>query len=207
MADIAPPDAVGGNTGLLGEYPGGKPLRLHLERKEANDRPVLGNFARLGGSRGQVISRCVKRDVSGQCRLPHRRPTGEDDQIGRMQPAQLAVEIEKPGGHPDGFAAALESRLGIEEGISERIIKTTKPAFALTGRGEVEQCLFSPLNLIECWIIEVLSKCVVYDVLTQCNQRTSKVEIVDNTTVILRIYNCRRRIRKTYQILRPTYIG
>ena len=121
-----------------------------------------------------------------------------------MQPAQFAIEIDKPRRDADGFAAALESRLGIEEGIRERIIESTKTSFALTGRGKVEQCLFCPLDLVARRIIEVLSESVIYDILAQCNQLAPKVEIVDNTTIILGVYDCYCCIRKPSQILCTT---
>ena len=71
MADIAAPDAVRGNTRFLGENSGGELLRRHFERKEADDRPVLGGLARFGGSCGPVILCCVKRDVGSERRLAH----------------------------------------------------------------------------------------------------------------------------------------
>ena len=40
----------------------------------------------------------VEGDVGGERRLAHARAPREDDEIGRLQPAHIAVEIRKPGG-------------------------------------------------------------------------------------------------------------
>jgi hypothetical protein len=51
MADIAPENAVRGNARFLGEDAGGKLIGRYLERKEGDDRPVLGDTAAIGGAR------------------------------------------------------------------------------------------------------------------------------------------------------------
>ena len=124
---------------FLGEDPGGELLGRHLERKETDDRSVLGGFPEVGDIRGPISSRCIKCDVGGQRRFAHRRSAGEDDQIRGVQAAQLAVEIDKPGGDPDGFAAALEGCFGVEDRICQRGAKGAKTALGLPGGCEFEQ--------------------------------------------------------------------
>ena len=105
-ADIAAADAVGADARFLGEDAGRELLGRHFERKEADDGAVLGDGAAVGARHRLVGAHGVEGDVGGERGLAHRRPAGEDDQIGRVQPAELLVEIDKAGGDADRLAAA-----------------------------------------------------------------------------------------------------
>ena len=84
-----------------------------------------------------------------------------------MQTAELLVEIDEAGGHPDGFAAALERRLRIVDGIDECGVERRNPPSSLTRRGEIEQLSLGPLDLPVCRVVEIVTKGVVDDVLTK----------------------------------------
>ena len=93
--DPAAADALGRDIGLLGDDAGGKLLGRHFQREEADHRAVERGL-RVGVAPiglGHVIG-----DVGGERRLAHGRAAGDDDQVGGLQAAHLAVEIGEAGG-------------------------------------------------------------------------------------------------------------
>src|SRR6202034_1613249 len=107
LVDAAATDLVRRYPGLLGDDAGGELLGRHFEREEADDAAVDGGHVAVGpelaGPRlGDVVS-----DVGGECGFAHAWPAGQDNQIGRLQPAHPAVEVGQTGRQPGQAAVPL----------------------------------------------------------------------------------------------------
>src|SRR5258705_9992812 len=93
LVDAAAPDRARRNSALLGDDTGGELFGRHFEREERDDAAVdRGDMAvRLdlaAPGAGDVVG-----DVGGERGFAHAGTAGEDDQVGRLQSAHLAVEV------------------------------------------------------------------------------------------------------------------
>ena len=105
LVDHAAPDLLRGDAGLLGQDAGGELLGRHFQREEADHGAVVARI--VGRQIGALAQRArrerahVEGDVGGERRLAHRWAAGEDDQVGGLQPAHLAVEAANSVAMPD----------------------------------------------------------------------------------------------------------
>ena len=83
-------------------------------------RGIVGPAARALRERLRARAGDVEGDVGGERRLAHGRAAGEDDQVGRLQAAQLAVEVREAGGDAGEAAVALVGVVGHLDGGGQR---------------------------------------------------------------------------------------
>jgi hypothetical protein len=74
--------------------------------------------ARTSPRLGDVVA-----DIGGKRAFAHAGPSGQDDQVGRLQAAHHAVEIVEPGGQARQLAVALEGVRGHVDGGGQRLRK------------------------------------------------------------------------------------
>ncbi len=67
--------------------------------EDSLDQFLLGHLQAENGDRFSAL-RHVGGQVDGEGALAHARPGGDDDQIGRLEPGQFAVEVAEAGGQP-----------------------------------------------------------------------------------------------------------
>src|SRR6516162_2897550 len=107
FVDAAAPDGARGNVALLGDDARGKLLRRHFEREEAGDAAVHGVDMAVGAHFAAPGARDVVGNVGGERGLAHAGAAGDDDQVGRLQAAHLAVEVLEAGCQPRELSLAL----------------------------------------------------------------------------------------------------
>src|SRR4029077_13928042 len=207
MADIAASNAVRRNTRLLRENPRSELFRRHFEREKTNPPSILGDGTAVGSACCLIGFRGVERDVGSESRLSHRRSSGQNHEVGRVQPAELLIEIEESGCYADSLATALESRFGVANGVCQCGPKGAKPALQLAHGGEVEEPLLRTLDLLAGRIVEILAEGVVDHILAKCDQLASLVEIIDNSTVVFGVDDRHRACSKSRQVLRSADRG
>jgi hypothetical protein len=90
----------------------------------------------------------VEGDVGRQRRLAHRRSSGQDDQVGGLQPAQAAVDVAKPGRYARKIAVAHIGGVGhVNRGL-DRVGEGLETAIVAPGFGKLEQAAFGVLDLV-----------------------------------------------------------
>src|SRR5262249_54028125 len=107
FVDAAAPDRARRNTALLGDDARGKLLGRHFEREEAADAAVHGVDMSVGAYFATPGARDVVGNVGGERGLAHAGAAGDDDQIGRLQAAHLAIEVLEAGCQPRELSLAL----------------------------------------------------------------------------------------------------
>ncbi len=88
--------------------------------------------------------RCSGRDVRGERRLPHRRPAGEDEQIGVVQAAQQAIQASQASGHTAQFPSPLVRRLRTLDRAHEAAAECCEAAIGVALRQLVQPLLDTP---------------------------------------------------------------
>ena len=116
-----------GNAGLLGDDAGGELLGRHFEREEADDAAVDRVDVAVGLHLAAPGLGDVVGDVGGERGLAHAGAAGEDDQVGGLQAAHLAVEVVEAGGEAGELAVALIGARRHVDGGGERLAKLWKP--------------------------------------------------------------------------------
>ena len=117
--------------------------------------------------------------------LAHGRAPGEDDQVGGLQAAHLAVEVGQAGGDAGQLAVALVG-LGrhVDRG-GERVREALEAAVVAPGLGQLVE---PPLGLLDLVARRGLDRRVVGDVdhvLADADQVAAHGEVVDGAAVIL----------------------
>ena len=113
-------------------------LGRHLEAEEADDCPVhrlLGAVLLRGGPEGFGN---IESDVGGKRRLSHRGTSRQHDQIGVLQAAHHAVEIDQARGKAGQPAISLIGAGGHFDGVGRGVAERHEAGtiFALVGKIE-----------------------------------------------------------------------
>ena len=95
LADLAHAQILGTDARLLGEDASRELVGRHFEAEQSDWR--ARRFCRLDAVFGiaKETPRRGKRNVRPKCALAHARAPGDDDQVGLVKPADLAVEAFK----------------------------------------------------------------------------------------------------------------
>ena len=146
LGDVAAADLVGSDPGLFGDDAGRQLLGRHFEREEA-DNAAIGGLDRPVGARSRLVALGdVEGDVGGERRFPHAGTAGEDDEIGRLQAAHIAVEIRQPGGDAAERAFALIGAGGHVDGDLQGFGKALEAAVVTPRLGDLVE---APLRLLD----------------------------------------------------------
>ena len=87
-------------------------------------------------------------DVGGERGLAHARAAGEDDEVGGLQPAHLAVEVVQAGGEARQLAVALIGARRHVDGGGERLREALEAAVVAAGLGELVEPPLGVLDLL-----------------------------------------------------------
>ena len=127
LGDAAAADVARWNSGPLGDDTGGELFGRHFQREEADDAavdrfdmPVGPRLAAMG--LGDVVG-----DVGGERGLAHAGAAGDDDQVRRLQPAHLGVEVFQTGGEAGQLAVALVGARAMSTAVVSAWAKRWKP--------------------------------------------------------------------------------
>ncbi len=193
VRQLAAADALGGNAGLLGQDAGGELLGRHLEREERDDVIPVG-LGVLDRARG------VERHVGRQRGLSHRWAAGEDQQVGRMQPAEQLVHVVEARRHAGELALAPERGVGgVDRGL-ERGAEGLQPGLDLAGRRQIVEPLLGGLDLGRALVVEIVLVGVVDDVLAERDQLAAQMQVVHRAAVVLGVDDRGDRAREPHQI-------
>ena len=173
-------------------------LRCHFEREEQNRTTArgldpVGEILRIGARR-------IKRHVGGERCFSHARAAGNDDEIGRLQPAQKRIQIGKARRHAGNLAAARLRFLGAFHGAAQAFGKFDRPFAVARGFGDAIERLLGFLDLRLWRIFDRRFIGRVDNVFAQMDQRTPDEEIVQDTCVIAHIRVSGRCLCKTREI-------
>lgn len=105
----------------------------------------LGHFQRKERNRLVLLYRHVLGDVGDECRFADRRTGGQDNQVRRLEPAGLFVEIAKTGLRAGGLQLAAYSLLEALMLVEKHVAHCAKVTFLLLV-GDPEQKLLGPLR-------------------------------------------------------------
>ncbi len=126
---------------FLGQHASRELLGRHFQREEPDDAAIFRHDLAGGLSAGPIGLGDVEGDVGGEGRLAHRRPAGKDQQVGRVEAAELAVHVAEAGREAARLARALIGLLGETDRGGERLVEGLEPAIGIAGGGEIEQLL------------------------------------------------------------------
>ena len=93
LGDLAAPDALRRDAGLLGDDACRQLFLRHFEREEADNAAVEHAQRSIRLVVSLVILRHLIGDVGGKRSLAHRRAAGEDDEVGGLKAPHLLIEI------------------------------------------------------------------------------------------------------------------
>ena len=196
LVDHAAADLLRADLRLLGKNARGQLLGRHFEREEADDGAV-GRLHRavrllLGAVRlGDVVG-----DVGGQRRLTHRGASGENDEIGRLQAAELVVEIGKTGRQTRQMPVALVGGARHLDGSGQRRAEAEEARPVLALLGQLVEPPFRFLDLLLRCRIDGGVVGAVDHVLADDDQRAARGEVIDGATVVLGVDDGRRAGRR-----------
>ena len=182
LADIAAADAVAGDAGLFGQQAGGELFGAHFQREDGDG--LLGDTVGVLDA-GFVLQRLggAERDLGGERGLAHAGAAGEDQQVGRMHAAHLAVEVAQAGGQAGDAAGAAEGAFGAEDGVGQGAFEGDEAAAAAAVGGEVEQGLFGDLDLLRAIEFGVGAEGVVDHDLADVDELAAQPGVVDGAAV------------------------
>ena len=129
--------------------------------------------------------RGAERDLGGERRLAHARPPGQDQQVGRMHPARLRVEVAqaRSRGRRRGRRGGTRApRLGSPR-ASARSKVTNPPSGAAVGR-ELEQLALGRLDLLAAIEFRVGAEGVVDHYLADVDELPAQPSIVDRAAIL-----------------------
>src|SRR5271154_3066584 len=202
LGDVAAADLVGGNAGLLGDDAGRQLFRRHFEGEEADDA-AIGGLNRTVGARSPLINLGdVEGDIGGERRLAHAGTAGEDDEIGRLQAAHIAVEVGQPGGDAAQRPFALVGAGGHVDSDFQRFGEALKAAVVPPGLGDLVQAPLGLLDLVARARIDRRVKGDIDDILADRNEFAPHGEVIDAAAIVVGVDDGRRLAGETGEILR-----
>ena len=190
--DLAAQDAVRGNLRLFRDDAVGELRRRHFEREESHDAAIDAFGASVGAHFAAPGARDVVGEVGGKRSFPHARTAGEDDQVGRLQPAHHAVDVHQSGREAGQLAVALIGpRRHVDRG-GQCGREALEAAVIAAGLGELVE---PPLGILDLVARREIDRRVIGDidhVLADDDQRAPDGEIVDGASVVLGVDHRRR---------------
>ena len=187
LVDAAAPDRARRDAALLGDDAGGELLGRHFEREEADDAAVDGVDVAVGAHLAAPGARHVVGDVGGERGLAHAGAAGDDDQVGRLQAAHLAVEVLEPGREAGQLAVALIGARRHVDGGGERGLEFLEAAAVASGLGELVEPALGVLDLLARREIDRRVEGDVDHVLADQDQLAPDREVVDRAPVVHRV--------------------
>ena len=185
LADVAAPDLVGRDAGLLGDDAGGELFGRHFQREEADDAAIDGHDVAVGAHLAAPGLGDVVGDVGGERGLAHAGAAGEDDQVGRLQAAHLAVEVVQAGGEAGELAVALVGvRRHVDRG-GQRLREALEAAVVAAGLGQLVEPALGILDLVARREIDRRVEGDVDHVLADADQLAPDRQVVDGAAVVL----------------------
>ena len=194
-ADLAAAKPFGTDLAGFRQQAGGELFRRHLQTEKGGDRAFAARTAVAGG--GAVGH------VGGQCRFAHGGTSREDQQIRRMQAAELGVQVPEAGADADQTAVALERRLDHPGGFGDRRAERPEGVFLGAFLGQVVERGFRILDLFGRLIVDAGFVGAVDDLLAERNQFTALRQIEDDLAVVFGVDDRRRRGGQAGEVLRP----
>ena len=147
-------------------------------------------------------ARDVVGDVGGERRLAHAGPAGEDDEVGFLQAAHLAVEVAQAGRKPGQFAVALIGmRRHVERG-GERRLEAQEAAAVAPGLGQFVEAPLGVLDLLARREVDRRVEGDVDHVLADLDEIAPDREIVDGAAIVRRVDDRGRLGGEAGEILR-----
>jgi hypothetical protein len=140
-------------------------------------------------------------DVGGERGLSHAGPAGDDDQVGGLQPAHLAVEVSQPGGEPGKLAVALiGARRHVDRG-GERLGKALEAGAEAAGFRDLIKPPLGVLDLVARREVDRRVEGDVDHVLADADQVSPHREIGERARVVRGVDDGGRFGGKPRQIL------
>ena len=202
LGDVAPADLVGGDAGLLGDDAGRQLLGRHFEGEEADDASVRRLDHAVGAGPALIGPGDVEGDVGGERRLAHAGTARENDEVGGLQAAHVAVEIGEAGRDPAERPLALVGPGGHVDRDLERVGEALEAAVVAAGLGDLIEAPLGLLDLIARARIDRRVIGDIDDVLADRDQFAPHRQVVDVAPVIVGVDDGRRFGREPRQILR-----
>ena len=199
--DAAAADRAGGNSGLLGDDTGGELFRRHFEREEADDAAVDRRHAAVGLDFAAIGMRDVVGDVGGERGLSHAWAACDDDQVRRLQPAHLGIEVLQPGRDPGELAVALERACRHVDCGGERLREALEARTVAIGFGELVEPALRVLDLLARREIDRGVECNVDHVLADADQVAAQREVGNGAAVVRGVDYGRRLGREAGEVL------
>ena len=132
-----------------------------------------------------VGARDVERDVGGERRLAHAGAAGQNDEVGRLQTAHVAIEVQKAGGDSRQRAFALVGLRGHVDRDLQRVGEALEAAVVTPSLGDLIE---APLRLLDLLARARIDRGVVGDVdhvLADRDELAPKREVVDAAPVVV----------------------
>ena len=192
LRDVAAPDLVGGDPGLLGDDAGRELLGRHFEREEADDAAVEGLRRSVGAELAAIGARDVEGDIGRERGLAHAGAPGDDDEVGRLQAAQLVIEIVEAGRDAAEVAVALIGPGGHVDRDLQRVGEFLEAAAVLAALGDLVEPLLRLLDLVARAGIDGRVIGDVDDVLADLDQFAPDRQIVDRAAIVFGVDDRRR---------------
>ena len=164
--------------------------------------PLAASTAPSARVRALIALGDVEGDVGGERRLAHAGTAGEDDEIGRLQAAHIAVEIGQPGGDAAERAFALIGARGHVDGDLQGFGKALEAAVVTPGLGDLVE---APLRLLDLLARARIDRRVIGDVddiLADRNELAPHREVVDAAAIVVSVDDGRRFAGEAGEILR-----
>jgi hypothetical protein len=118
--------------------------------------------------------------------LPIDGPPGEDQQVRAVQPAQLLVEIGKPGGKPGQPAIALIGRVGDVHRVGRGLQEALEAALGLACLGQGVEPLLGLDDLFVGALIDIDARGPVGNLCAKRDQFAPDRQIVDHLRIVAR---------------------
>ena len=193
---------VGGDAGLFGDDPGRELLGRHFQREEADDAAVGGLERPVRSGSPLIGLGDVEGDVGGERRLAHAGAPREDDEVGGLQSAHVAVEIGEPGRDAGERPLALVGPGGHVDRDLQRVGKPLEAAVVAARLGDLVE---APLGLLDLFARARIDRSVIGDVdhvLADRNEFAPHGEVVDAAPVVVSVDDGGRLGGEPRQILR-----
>ena len=187
---------------MLGDDARRQLLGGHFKGKEADDAAVGGLDHAVGAGSAPIGLGDVEGDVGGQSRLAHAGTAREDDEVGRLEAAHVAVEIGKAGRDAAERPLALVGARGHVDSDLQRVGKALEAAVVTPGLGDLIEAPFGLLDLIARARIDGRVIGDVDDVLADRDQFAPHGEVVDVAAVVVGVDDGRRFASQAGEILR-----
>jgi hypothetical protein len=129
----------------------------------------------------------VKRDVGGERRLSHARTAGNDDEVGRLKPAEQRIDVGKAGNQPGNPPAAGLRLFGEFDRALQRLGEIDRPGAIFRTLADSVERFFSVFDLVLRRLVVRRFIGRVHDVLADADQRTTNREIMQDAREVAHV--------------------